>query len=40
MYIILGGNGVFSVHTAIYLLRYENLKKVICVGRNPEKTHE
>lgn len=36
-YIILGGNGVFGVHTAIYLLRHANPKKVICVGRNPEK---
>lgn len=37
-YVILGGNGVFGVHTALYLLRNANPKKVICVGRNPEKT--
>ena len=36
-YIILGGNGVFGVHTALYLLKHANPKKVICVGRNPEK---
>lgn len=36
-YIILGGNGVFGVHAAMYLLRHANPKKVICVGRNPEK---
>ena len=36
-YIILGGNGVFGVHTALYLLEHANPKKVICVGRNPEK---
>ena len=36
-YIILGGNGSFGVHTALYLLQQANPKKVICVGRNPEK---
>lgn len=36
-YIILGGNGVFGVHAAFYLLKHANPKKVICVGRNPEK---
>ncbi|MEW5984295.1 MAG: NAD-dependent epimerase/dehydratase family protein [Acidobacteriota bacterium] len=36
-YIILGGNGVFGVHTAFYLLEHAGPKKVICVGRNPEK---
>jgi dTDP-glucose 4,6-dehydratase len=36
-YVILGGNGVFGVHTAMYLLDHANPKKVICVGRNPEK---
>ena len=36
-YVILGGNGVFGVHTARYLLEHANPKKVICVGRNPEK---
>ena len=36
-YIILGGNGSFGVHTAFYLLNHAQPKKVICVGRNPEK---
>jgi dTDP-glucose 4,6-dehydratase len=36
-YLILGGNGVFGVHAARYLLDNANPKKVICVGRNPEK---
>ncbi|MEW6319632.1 MAG: NAD-dependent epimerase/dehydratase family protein [Acidobacteriota bacterium] len=36
-YVILGGNGVFGVHTAKYLLEHANPRKVICVGRNPEK---
>jgi dTDP-glucose 4,6-dehydratase len=36
-YVILGGNGPFGVHTALYLLQHANPKKVICVGRNPEK---
>lgn len=36
-YMILGGNGVFGVHTALYLLRHADPNKVICVGRNPEK---
>lgn len=36
-YVILGGNGVFGVHTAFYLLAHANPKKVICVGRNAEK---
>ena len=36
-YVILGGGGVFGVHTAFYLLEHANPKKVICVGRNPEK---
>ena len=36
-YVILGGNGIFGVHTALYLLKHANPKKVICVGRNPEK---
>lgn len=36
-YVILGGNGVFGVHAAFYLLEHANPKKVICVGRNPEK---
>lgn len=36
-YVILGGNGVFGVHTALYLLRNANPRKVICIGRNPQK---
>lgn len=36
-YVILGGNGVFGVQAAFYLLDHANPKKVICVGRNPEK---
>jgi dTDP-glucose 4,6-dehydratase len=36
-YVILGGNGVFGVHTAFYLLQQADTKRVICVGRNPEK---
>ena len=36
-YVILGGNGVFGIHTALYLLDKANPRKVICVGRNPEK---
>jgi dTDP-glucose 4,6-dehydratase len=36
-YVILGGNGVFGVQAALYLLAHANPKKVICVGRNPEK---
>jgi dTDP-glucose 4,6-dehydratase len=36
-YVILGGNGVFGIHAAFYLLEHANPKKVICVGRNPEK---
>jgi dTDP-glucose 4,6-dehydratase len=33
-YVLLGGAGVFAVHTAKYLLEHANPKKVICVGRN------
>jgi dTDP-glucose 4,6-dehydratase len=36
-YVILGGNGPFGVHTALYLLEHADPRKVICVGRNPEK---
>jgi dTDP-glucose 4,6-dehydratase len=36
-YVVLGGGGVFGVHTAQYLLDHASPKKVICVGRNPEK---
>jgi len=36
-YVVLGGGGSFGVHTAKYLLEHANPKKVIAVGRNPEK---
>jgi len=36
-YAILGGNGVFGVQAAFYLLEHADPKKVICIGRNPEK---
>ena len=36
-YVVLGGGGSFGVHTAKYLLDHANPKKVISVGRNPEK---
>lgn len=36
-YVIFGGNGVFGVHTAFYLLEQDDTKRVVAVGRNPEK---
>ena len=36
-YVVLGGGGSFGVHTAMYLLANTDAKKVIAVGRNPEK---
>lgn len=36
-YLILGGNGVFGVHAAKYLLEHAEPRRVICVGRNPER---
>ena len=36
-YAILGGNGVFGVHTALYLLEHAAPARVICIGRNPHK---
>jgi dTDP-glucose 4,6-dehydratase len=36
-YVVLGGGGSFGVTTAKYLLDHANPKKVISVGRNPEK---
>lgn len=33
-YLILGGGGSFGIHTALYLLKYADPKKVIGVGRN------
>ncbi|MBI4422484.1 MAG: GDP-mannose 4,6-dehydratase [Elusimicrobia bacterium] len=37
-YLILGGNGIFGVHLAMYLLRKVPDAQVLCVGRNPEKS--
>src|SRR6202011_2857964 len=34
-YVILGGGGSFGIHTAFYLLRNANPKRVVSVGRNP-----
>jgi len=36
-YVVLGGGGVFGVHTVKYLLDHADARKVIAVGRNPEK---
>jgi dTDP-glucose 4,6-dehydratase len=36
-YVVLGGGGSFGVHTAKYLLDHADPKKVISIGRNPEK---
>jgi dTDP-glucose 4,6-dehydratase len=36
-YVILGGGGVFGIHTALYLLEKAAPERVISVGRNPEK---
>jgi dTDP-glucose 4,6-dehydratase len=36
-YVVLGGGGVFGVHTARFLLDHANPRKVISVGRNPPK---
>jgi dTDP-glucose 4,6-dehydratase len=36
-YVVLGGGGSFGIHTSKYLLDHANPKKVIAVGRNPEK---
>jgi dTDP-glucose 4,6-dehydratase len=36
-YCILGGDGVFGIHMAKYLLDNNLAEKVICVGRNPQK---
>lgn len=33
-FVLLGGGGVFGLHTARYLLENANPEKVICVGRN------
>jgi len=37
-YMILGGNGPFGVHTALYLLKNTDVDRVVCVGRNAEKS--
>lgn len=34
-YAIIGGGGSFGIHTAFYLLKHANPKKVIGIGRNP-----
>ena len=34
-YVILGGGGSFGIHTAFYLLRNANPKRVVSIGRNP-----
>jgi dTDP-glucose 4,6-dehydratase len=36
-YVVLGGGGSFGVTTAKFLLDHANPKKVISIGRNPEK---
>jgi len=36
-YVVLGGGGSFGVHTAMYLLANTDARKVISIGRNPEK---
>lgn len=36
-YLITGGNGVFGIHAALYLLKETDPEKVICVGRNFER---
>ena len=36
-YVILGGNGCFGINTAHYLLSKPDTKRVVCIGRNPEK---
>jgi dTDP-glucose 4,6-dehydratase len=39
-YVLLGGAGVFAVHTAQYLLEQKDTRKVIAVGRNvPRGSH-
>jgi dTDP-glucose 4,6-dehydratase len=37
-YMILGGGGSFGIHTAFYLLKHANARRVIGVGRNPLRT--
>lgn len=34
---ILGGDGVFGIHMAKYLLENSDIERLICVGRNPRK---
>ena len=36
-YMLLDGNGPFGVHSALYLLKHADPRKVICVGRNVDK---
>ena len=35
---ILGGDGVFGIHMAQYLLQDNSLERLICIGRNPRKS--
>ena len=37
-YLILGGGGVFGVHTALHLLEKKETRRVVCVGRNRIRT--
>ena len=37
-YAILGGDGVFGIHMAKYLLDRNLAERVVCIGRNPRKT--
>lgn len=37
-YLLIGGAGVFAIHTAAYLLEQPETKKVISVGRNIERS--
>ena len=36
-YVLIGGAGVFAIHTARFLLNLKETTKVICVGRNIER---
>ena len=37
-YLILGGGGIFAVHTAKYLLSKNETSQVVSVGRNRERS--
>ena len=36
-YLLLGGAGVFALHTAKYLLEQKDTELVVCIGRNQVK---